>query len=93
MTIADILKIKKIARLDAELLLAHVLGRDRTWLYARPEYELTKNEKTRFARLVNRRARHEPVAYLLEYKDFYGLRLKVNRSVLILDPRPRCWWI
>lgn len=73
-------------RLDAEVLLAQVLGCGRAQLYAYPERALTDGERLRFEQLVNRRFRHEPVAYLVGRKAFYGLDLAVNRSVLI--PRP-----
>lgn len=74
------------ARLDAEVILAHALGRDRTWLIAHEDAAVPKKPLRRFRALIRRRNRHEPIAYLLGHKNFYGLRLKVNRSVLI--PRP-----
>jgi release factor glutamine methyltransferase len=73
-------------RLDAEVLLAQVLGCGRAQLYAYPERALSDGERIRFEQLVNRRFRHEPVAYLVGRKAFYGLDLAVNHSVLI--PRP-----
>lgn len=74
------------ARLDAEVLLAHVLGVSRSWLYAHPERPLLKKEIEAFEELVVRRAEHEPVAYLVGHKSFYGLDFTVDRRVLI--PRP-----
>lgn len=74
------------ARLDAQVLLAHVLGQERSWLFAHHDYQLTKAEADQYADLVARRASHEPVAYLVGRKEFYGLDFVVDRRVLI--PRP-----
>jgi release factor glutamine methyltransferase len=73
-------------QLDSAVLLAHVLGVSKTWLYAHPHRPLTEEEITRFEELVRRRMCHEPVAYLVGYKSFYGLDISVDRRVLI--PRP-----
>jgi release factor glutamine methyltransferase len=73
-------------QLDATLLLGDVLGVTKSWLYAHPTRELTENEIVRYEELVRRRMRHEPVAYLLGFKPFYGLDITVDRNVLI--PRP-----
>ncbi len=71
-------------RLDAELLLGHVLGRDRAWLLAHPE-DPTRDQAT-FANLVERRAAGEPIAYLRGFKEWHGLRIRTDRRALI--PRP-----
>ena len=73
-------------RLDAEVLLAHVLGVDRAALLARPESELAPEARARFEALVARRARGEPVAYITGSREFWSLKMEVNRDVLI--PRP-----
>lgn len=73
-------------RLDAQVLLAHVLGIDRAMLYAYPERELTAEQEKQFFALLARRAQGEPVAYLLGHKEFYGLDFIVDSRVLI--PRP-----
>ncbi|NLG49027.1 MAG: peptide chain release factor N(5)-glutamine methyltransferase [Chloroflexi bacterium] len=73
-------------RLDAEVLLAHVLGTSRTDLYVRWAEPLAEEPAQRFAALVRRRAAHEPVAYLIGHREFYDLDLYVDRRVLI--PRP-----
>lgn len=73
-------------RLDSEVLLGHVLGFDRTQLYTHADRLLTDAERGRFEELIDRRFRHEPVAYLVGRKAFYGLELAVDPGVLI--PRP-----
>lgn len=73
-------------RLDAELLLAHCLQKDRISLYLDFEYQLTAEELARFRELVRRRGKREPVAYITGYKEFWSLRLAVTPDVLI--PRP-----
>lgn len=73
-------------RLDAELLLAHVLNMNRAALFAWPERRLTLKELTRYRDLVARRAAREPLAYILGYREFFGLDFEVGPDVLI--PRP-----
>ncbi len=73
-------------RLDAEVLLAHVLEQDRAWLYAHPEYTLTLDQLGDYRTLIARRAEREPVAYLTGHKEFFGLDFVVTPGVLI--PRP-----
>jgi release factor glutamine methyltransferase len=74
-------------RLDAELLLAHSLGfENRVKLYTEFERPLTEEEVERFRRLVVRRVKGEPVAYITGKKDFYHFTFKVKRGVFI--PRP-----
>lgn len=74
------------ARLDAEVLLADLLGRERSHLRAWPEGELDPAVAEAFAARVERRAAGEPVAYLVGNREFWSLRLKVNPDTLI--PRP-----
>lgn len=74
------------AQLDAAVLLAYVLGVNKTWVYAHPSRQLTEPEISRYEALLRRRMQHEPVAYLIGYKSFYGLDITVDQRVLI--PRP-----
>ncbi len=71
-------------RLDAEVLLAHVTGRDRSWLLAHPEAPLS--ETNAFAAAVERRAQGEPVAYIRGFKEWRSLRIRTDARALI--PRP-----
>jgi release factor glutamine methyltransferase len=73
-------------RLDAQLLLAHVLARPRPWLLAHDDAALDAGQGGAFGALLARRAAGEPVAYLLGEKAFHGLVLRVDANVLV--PRP-----
>jgi len=77
-----------LARLDAQMLLLHALGRnphDRAWLLAHGDDALPADLQTPWQNLVQRRAAGEPLAYLTGFKEFFGLRLAVDARVL--DPR------
>ncbi len=74
------------AQLDASVLLSYVLGVNKAWLYAHPNRALTEAEIGQYEALVRRRMCHEPVAYLVGFKPFYGLDITVDHRVLI--PRP-----
>ena len=73
-------------RLNAELLLLFVLSRERAYLYAHPERELTPNEQANFDEVVRERARGCPTQYITGHQEFWGLDLLVSPAVLI--PRP-----
>jgi release factor glutamine methyltransferase len=72
--------------LAAELLLMHVLGRDRAWIYTHPEAPLDTAAMENYFALVGRRAEGEPVQYLTGKQEFWGLEFEVTPAVLI--PRP-----
>jgi release factor glutamine methyltransferase len=73
-------------RLDADVLLAEAMDRDRTGLAAEPEAPVDAAAARRFGEMIRRRIRREPVAYILGRKGFRGIELRVDRRVLI--PRP-----
>jgi release factor glutamine methyltransferase len=73
-------------RLDAEVLLAFVLGQPRIQLYTAFDREPDADQLARYRQLVKRRAQGEPVAYLVGQREFFSLPLQVDRRVLI--PRP-----
>ena len=85
---ADFLKRKgaESPRLDAEVLLAHVLGWERVKLYTQYSEELGDSPRAAYRDLVRKRAEGMPVAYLVGRKEFFSLTLKVTPAVLI--PRP-----
>jgi release factor glutamine methyltransferase len=73
-------------RLDAELLLAHVLGTHRIALFAHPERRLTDEEREQFDDALRRRLAREPLPYITGTREFLGLPFRVTPAVLI--PRP-----
>ncbi len=74
------------ARLDAEVLLAELLGFSRAQVRAYPERSLTEPQWAHYQQIIARRKKGEPVAYLLHRKEFWSLNLSVSPAVLI--PRP-----
>lgn len=84
----QILKVAAIdtASLDANLLLSHVTSLSKVMLIAHDEDELSKEQEDKFFSLINKRKSGYPIAYILGYKEFFGLRLKVTEDTLI--PRP-----
>ena len=73
-------------RLDAELLVGHAFGRDRTWLHAHAEAELGPAEAVALTGWVQRRAAGEPIAYIRGFKEWLSLRIATDARALI--PRP-----
>lgn len=76
--------ITSAARLEAELLLAHALHVTRTQLLTRTA--ISQEDEQHFLRLLDRRTQGEPIAYILGYREFWSLPIKVTPAVLI--PRP-----
>lgn len=74
------------ARLDAEVLLGHVLGARREYLYTHPERRLDENECLQYQAALERRLTRLPVAYITGKKEFMSLEFLVDENVLI--PRP-----
>jgi release factor glutamine methyltransferase len=85
---ADFLGARSVeaARLQAELLLAHVLGLPRMQLYLQFERALTEKETDRYRELIKRRGSREPLQQIIGSTSFCGLEIVVNRYVLV--PRP-----
>jgi release factor glutamine methyltransferase len=73
-------------RLDAELIVGHVLELDRVALYLQHDRPLGERELDRIRELVRRRARREPLAYVLGHREFWSMDLVVRPGVLV--PRP-----
>jgi release factor glutamine methyltransferase len=74
------------ALLDAEILLSFVLNKPKEFLFTHPENKITKHQSTKFQKLIDKRCKYYPIAYLIGYKEFYGLKFLVDKNVLI--PRP-----
>jgi len=73
-------------RREALSLLELAVRRDRTFIFAHPEHQLTETEQDAFSALLNRRAKREPLQYIRGHQEFYGLDFIVTPDVLI--PRP-----
>ena len=74
------------ARLDCLLLLEDATSKDRAWLLAHPEFELSDKQCSHLHGQITRRTQHIPLAYIRGYVEFYGRRFIVNEHVLV--PRP-----
>lgn len=86
MNVSQILAISPLPRLDSEVLLAHVLNKNRSWLYAHGEQAVRDADLQRWKVLAGKRMEGEPAAYLTGTQEFYGRPFAVTRDVLI--PRP-----
>ena len=95
MTVLEVLKLaadhfqkhgSDSARLDAEVLLAHALGMRRLDLYLKFDRSLSEPELSKYRALTARRAKGEPVAYLVGHKGFMGLDFVVTPAVLVPNP-------
>jgi release factor glutamine methyltransferase len=73
-------------RLNAEILMTFALGRERSYLFAHPEHELTPEEQSRYDEVITQRAQGCPTQYITGHQEFWGLDLLVSPAVLI--PRP-----
>lgn len=76
--------------IDAAVLLCHVLDKPKSYLYTWPEKTLSDNEMADFQALIERRINGEPVAYIIGYRDFWSLRLRVEPCTLIPRPDTEC---
>lgn len=85
-TISNLSQLTPLPKIETEILLGTVLGKDRSFLNAFPETKLTEKEGKRFFDFVARRQNSEPLPYILGFKEFYGRPFAVNQNVLI--PRP-----
>src|SRR4051812_24561327 len=75
-----------VPRLTAEVLLAHALRRERVYLFAHPEHELTEVEWLHYGRYLHERMSGKPTQYVTKRQEFYGREFRVTPDVLI--PRP-----
>jgi len=84
MTVEEALK--KYNYVEIDLLLSDVLKKSREFLFMHPGFKLSNHNVKKLLSYISRRKKGEPAAYILGYKDFMGIRFKVNKNVLI--PRP-----
>ncbi len=73
-------------RLDAEVLLSHILGRERIYLYVHFDEPLEPAELARYREAIKQRVQRVPIAYIIGEKEFMGLTFKVTEDTLV--PRP-----
>lgn len=83
--------LKKYPEDETELFLSHLLKWDKTKLYTNPGKKLSVEQVKKLSELIRKLRNHWPVAYLLGYKYFYGLKFKITKDTLI--PRPETEWI
>jgi release factor glutamine methyltransferase len=74
------------ARSEVQILLAHALGRSRTWLLIHSDDSVEDRDLEAYARSIDRRLNGEPIAYIVRRREFFGIDFEVNEYVLI--PRP-----
>ncbi|MFH1781502.1 MAG: peptide chain release factor N(5)-glutamine methyltransferase [Patescibacteria group bacterium] len=86
MTYSDILKNTDLDYLDTDVILSFVTEKNREYIFAHQDKELLDRELREFNKLVKRRQKGEPIAYITGHKEFYGLDFMVNKDVLV--PRP-----
>ena len=79
----EITKDYKVAYIETQILIAHYLNLSKTKLISKSLRELNKNEINNIEKLINRRLKHEPIAYIINKKEFYGIDFYVDNSVLI----------
>jgi len=89
MTIQELLN--RYPTADSELLLAHILKQDKTFLIIHGDKKVPASQIAAFKRLLKRRQAGEPYAYIVGHKYFHGLPFFVNKNVLI--PRPETEWL
>jgi release factor glutamine methyltransferase len=77
-------------RTDAEVLLASALRMERIDLYVRYDQPLTAEELSQYKSMIKRRIRREPVAYIVGWKEFWSMDLRVSEAVLIPRPETEC---
>lgn len=74
------------ATIDAEVILSFITAKSKEFIYGHPEYKLTAIQEKKLTSAIARRCRLEPVAYITNQKEFYGLNFYVDKNVLV--PRP-----
>ena len=83
---AELAVVSDTSRLDVEVLLSHILNKDRSFLYTWPEHQLSEQQQHFFDAYFNRRLQGEPVAHITGQREFWSLLFDVSPATLI--PRP-----
>lgn len=76
----------KLDHLDLELIIADSIKKSREFVLAHPEFSVKSKQESVIRKNIERRIKHEPLAYILDHKEFFGLDFSVNKNVLV--PRP-----
>ncbi len=84
--INELKNISTSPELDAEIILANAIKKNKEYLYTYPEKNLTLPQIKKFQQMISRRKKYEPIACIIGYKEFYGLKFKITKRTLI--PRP-----
>lgn len=72
--------------IESEIILAYILNKDRSYLYSHSQNNISSRVLDQFTKIIIQRKMHEPLAYILGHKEFYGFKFFVDKRVLI--PRP-----
>jgi release factor glutamine methyltransferase len=83
MVIGDTFKNRNFDRAEIEIFLAHLLKRDRSFVKAFPEFKLNKRQETGFNDFLKRRSKHEPLSYILGFREFLNFNFKVDKRAMI----------
>src|SRR4030065_644435 len=86
MQIGKALENSDVNQTETEIFLSHLIGKDRSFIQAFPEYKLSEKQTAKYKNFISRRRRYEPLAYILGYQEFCGKRFKVDARVMV--PRP-----
>jgi release factor glutamine methyltransferase len=83
MLIGETTKNPNIDQVELEIFLAHLLKKDRSFIKAFPEFKLNKRQEAAFNDFLKRRSKHEPLAYILGFREFLNLNFKVDKRAMI----------
>src|SRR3989344_8287238 len=86
MLIEKVLQKSKINPIEVDIFLAHLLGKDRSFIKAFQKFKWNETQTAKLTEFIKRRAKHEPLPYILGYKEFCGLKFKIDKRAMI--PRP-----
>jgi len=80
------LKYLKTSILDSEVILSYVINKTREYILTNPNHKITKKQESQFNKLIARRKKSEPIAYIINNKEFYGRNFYVDKRVHIPKP-------
>ncbi|MFA6514207.1 MAG: peptide chain release factor N(5)-glutamine methyltransferase [Patescibacteria group bacterium] len=86
MNLKQLIQASSLPQLEAEILISFIIKKPREFVIVHQDYKISELNQKKFLIAEKKRLNHEPIAYLISYKEFYGLKFKVDKNVLI--PRP-----